>query len=226
MFGFRPVIAGVGMTVKFTPLLVAEQHTVTTTFPVVAPGGTGTVMLVSLQVVGLVAVPLKATELIPCVAPKFVPAMVTTVPAGPDVGFRLVIFGVTWKIAPLLAKPLTVTTTLPVVAPEGTGTTMVVLFQLVGVALSPLKVTVLVPWVIPKPVPVIVTEVPGSPVLGLRVAMPGGTMKLTPLLAKPPTVTTTFPVVAPGGTKTTMLDVLQLETLGARVPLKVTVLVP
>jgi len=225
--GFKLVMFGGGIvTVKSTPLLAAEQHTVTTTFPVEAPAGNGTVMLVSLQVVGLVAVPLKVTELIPCVAPKFVPAMVTNVPTGAAVGFRLVIFGVTRKVPPLLAKPLTVTTTLPVVAPAGTGATMVVLFQLVGVALSPLKVTVLVPWVAPKPVPVIVTEVPGGPVLGLKVATVGTTVKLPPLLAMPPTVTTTFPVVAPGGTKTTMLDALQLEKLGARVPLKVTVLVP
>jgi len=215
------------LTVNGTPLLAAEQHTVTTTFPVVAPTGTGTVMLVSLQVVGLVAAPLKETELIPCVAPKFVPAMVTNVPTGPDVGFRLVIFGVTRKVPPLLlAKPLTVTTTLPVVAPAGTGATMMELFQLVGVALSPLKVTVLVPWVVPKPIPVIVTGVPGGPVLGLKMAMVGATVKLTPLLPMPPTVTTTFPVVAPGGTKTTMLVALQLDRLGAKVPLKVTVLVP
>ena len=79
---------------------------------------------------------------------------------------------------------------------------------------------------VPKPVPVIVTEVPGGPVLGLKMAMVGATVKLTPLLATPPTVTTTFPVFAPGGTKTTMLDALQLIGTDARVPLKATVLVP
>src|SRR5260370_40069479 len=103
---------------------------------------------------------------------------------------------------------------------------MVVLFQLVGVALSPLKVKVLAPWVVPKPVPGIVTAVPGSPVLGLKMAMVGATVKLTPLLAMPPTVTITFPVVAPGGTKTPMPDALQLIGTGARAPLKVTVIVP
>ena len=36
------------------------------------------------------------------------------------------------------------------------------------------------------------------------------TVKLTPLLATPPTVTSTFPVVAPVGTVTTMLVALQL----------------
>ena len=38
---------------------------------------------------------------------------------------------VTVKLMPLLARVLTVTTTLPVVAPEGTGTTMLVADQLV-----------------------------------------------------------------------------------------------
>jgi len=46
---------------------------------------------------------------------------------------------------PLLAIPLTVTTTLPVVAPLGTVTTIPVGLQLVAVAAVPLKVAVLVP---------------------------------------------------------------------------------
>jgi len=45
----------------------------------------------------------------------------------------------------LLATLFTVTTTLPVVAPLGTGTVMLVSSQLVGVAVTPLKVMVLVP---------------------------------------------------------------------------------
>jgi len=52
---------------------------------------------------------------------------------------------VTVKLTPLLATPPTVMTTLPVVAPVGTGTAMLVAPQLVGVAAVPLKVTVLVP---------------------------------------------------------------------------------
>jgi len=41
-------------TVKLTPLL-ATPSTLMTTFPVVAPAGTGATMLVSLQLVGVVA---------------------------------------------------------------------------------------------------------------------------------------------------------------------------
>ena len=229
--GFKLVIPGPGaVTVKFTPLL-ATPPTVTTTFPVVAPVGTGTTMLVAVQLVAVVPVPLNLTVLVPWVAPKFTPVIVTVAPTNPDVGFRLVILGpgaVTVKLTPLLAAPPTVTTTLPVVAPAGTGTTMLVTVQLVGVAAIPLNFTVLVPCVVPKFAPVIVTEVPRTPDVGVRLVMLGGgtvTVKLIPALATPPTVTTTFPVVAPAGTFTATLVALQLVGVAA-IPLNLTVLVP
>jgi hypothetical protein len=132
--------------VKFAPLL-ATPLTVTTTFPVVAPVGTGTAIEVALQIVGEALVPLKVTVLVPCVVPKFVPVMVTDVPTAPEVGLRFVMLGVgsTVKLAPALGTPLTVTTTLPEVAPLGTGAAIEVALQLVGVVVVPLKVTVLVP---------------------------------------------------------------------------------
>jgi hypothetical protein len=71
------------VTVKVEPLL-ATPPTVTTTGPEVAPVGTGTLMLVSLQLAGDAAVPLNVTVLEPCVAPKWLPVMVTAVPTGPD----------------------------------------------------------------------------------------------------------------------------------------------
>jgi len=71
--------------------------------------------------------------------------MVTEIPTGAEVGERLVMLGGTVKFMPLLAKPEAVTTTLPEAAPAGTGTTMLVGFQLVGVAGTPLKITVLLP---------------------------------------------------------------------------------
>jgi len=64
---------------------------------------------------------------------------------------------------------------------------MLVAFQLVGVAAAPLKVTVLVPWVKPKPVPVMVTDVPTGPEVGLKLVMFGVTLKGTPLLGVPAT---------------------------------------
>jgi hypothetical protein len=229
--GFKLATLGPGtVTVKLAPLL-ATPPAVTTTLPVVAPAGTGTTMLVALQVVVIADVPLNLTVLVPCVAPKFAPVIVTEVPTNPDVGFRLVTLGpgtVTVKFTPLLATPPIVTTTLPVVAPAGTGATMLAALQLVAVAAIPLNFIVLVPCVAPKFAPVIVTEVPNNPDVGFRLVMLGAgtvTVKLTPLLATPPTVTTTFPEVAPAGTAVPMLVALQLVAVAA-VPLNVTVLVP
>src|SRR5438876_11426930 len=102
------------VTVKFTPLL-ATPPTVTTTFPVVAPLGADATMLVALQLVVLAVVPLKVT--VP-VVPKLVPVMVTAVPTGPVVGFRLVMAGAdaaTALSSRMPAIPATVTTTFPVV---------------------------------------------------------------------------------------------------------------
>ena len=112
-----------GTTVKLTPLL-ATPPTVTTRGPVVAAIGTGTLMLVPVQFVGVAAVPLKVTELVPCDEPRFAPVIVTPSPTAPDVGLRLVMLGVdgiTVKLTRLLASPPTVTSTLPVIAPLGTG---------------------------------------------------------------------------------------------------------
>jgi hypothetical protein len=113
-----------------------------TTFPVVAPLGTVTAMLVELQLVVLADVPLKAT--VP-VVPKVVPVIVTADPTTPVLIDKLVMFGVTVKLFPLLATPLAFTTTFPVVAVPGTVTPMLVAFQLVTVAPIPLNVTVPVP---------------------------------------------------------------------------------
>src|SRR5882724_10891819 len=90
--GERLVIPGPDPTVNMIPLL-ATPFTVTTTGPVVAPVGTGATIDVALQLVGVAGVPLNVTVLVPCVAPKFVPEIVTDVPITPDVGFKLVMVG-------------------------------------------------------------------------------------------------------------------------------------
>ncbi len=184
----RLVIVGEGSTVNGAPLLLAPP-TVTTTFPVLAPAGTGATICVALQLVGVATVPLKLTVLDPCVAPKFVPVIVTEAPSAPEVGDKLVMFGAatTVKLTPLLFTPLACTMTLPVVAPLGTGTAIDVALQLVGVATVPLKLTVLDPCVAPKFVPVIVTEAPTAPEFGDRLVTVGAatTVKLTPLLFTP-----------------------------------------
>jgi hypothetical protein len=50
-------------------------------------------MLVATQLVGVAAVPLNVTVLVPCDAPKFTPVTVTEVPTGPDSGLRLLMVG-------------------------------------------------------------------------------------------------------------------------------------
>ena len=84
----------------------------------------------------------------------------------------------TVKVAEFLVPaPGTETTTgiAPSATPPGTGATMLVLLQLVGVVEIPPKVTVLVPCVVPNPVPAIVTGVPIGPDAGVRLVMAGAT---------------------------------------------------
>src|SRR5260370_15498439 len=82
-----------------------------------------------------------------------------------------------WSIEkgePLLTCPNTVTTTLPVVAPTGTVTVMLVALQaLAAAAAVPLKVTVLDPCAVPKLVPVMVIDAPTVPAFWLRLVMVG-----------------------------------------------------
>jgi hypothetical protein len=218
-----------GVSVKVAPLL-ATPATVNTTGPgpSATPDGTSATTLVLLQLRTVPATLLNVTTLDPCVAPKFTPVIVTEVATGPETGERLEILGGTVNKTPLLATPLAFTMTFPVVAPAGTGATMLPAPQAVGVANMPLKVTVLKPCVVPKFAPVMVTDVPTCPDGGVRppILGAGTTVKLTPLLATPPAaVTTTLPVVAPFGTEATMLVSLQLVTV-ACVPLNFAVPFP
>jgi hypothetical protein len=185
---------GVAVTVKTLALLAVTPPTVTTTFPVVAPTGTGTTRLVADHIVGVATVPLNRTALLPCAAPKLVPAIVTTVPTAPLAGVRLVMLGgdpSTVNGTPLLGTPPTVTVTAPLVAPLGTEATMRVAVQLEVVATVPLKRTLL-PDIVPKFVPLIVTAVPTAPLVGVLVVMMGviGPLALvTMTLSRVPVVT-------------------------------------
>ena len=224
--GDKPVIPGV--TVKLCELL-ATPFTVTTT-PTTAGVkllGTVTTTLVADQLVAVATVPFKVTVLVPWAVPKSVPVMVSEVPIGPEVGERLVMLGMTVKLAVLLETPFTVTTTLtePGARLVGTETTKAVALQLDGETALPLKVTVLEPWFAPNPLPAMVSEAPMGAGLGEIPVMITGTVKLTALLASPPTVTTTLPEVAATGTVAMILVSPQL-LMAAAAPLKVTVFVP
>jgi len=106
------------------------------------------------------------------------PEIVIDVPAGPDVGDIPVMTGdgTTVNKTPLLALPLTVTTVFPVVAPVGTTATIVPAFQNeIVVAVVPLNLTVLVPWLEPNLLLAIVMEAPTAPTFGDRLVMVGPT---------------------------------------------------
>jgi hypothetical protein len=214
-------------TVNGWPLL-ASPPAVSTTLPVVAPAGTTATTDLSDALLTVAAVPLNVTVgVVANPAIKLVPVIVTEVPAAPSVGDRLVIAGISVKAAVLLATPPTVTITgsLPATPFPVATATIDVLLQLVIVATYPLNVTVLVPCVAPKFVPVIVTGLPTAAEVGDKLLMmgyaEGVTVNATPLLATPATVTTTLPVVAPAGTTAT-IDVLLELVIEAAVPLNFT----
>ena len=92
----------------------------------------------------------------------------------------------------------------PIVALVGTWTVIEVALQLEAVAaVTPLNLTVLAPWLAPKFVPVMVTEVPTAPPPGVNDVIVGGgkTVKVPLLVAVPPgVVTVMLPLVAVEGT--------------------------
>jgi len=100
---------------------------------------------------------------------KLVPVIVTTVFASPDVGeIELIVGGYKYvKIGPIAEPVLQVTVTTPVLPPEGTIATSLVVVELVTVAMTPLNLTELVEIEFPKLVPLIVTEIFAVPAVGL-----------------------------------------------------------
>jgi len=179
---------------------------VTLILPVVAPVGTVAVICVAEFTVKVVALTLlKLTAVAPV---KPVPVMVTTVPTGPEVGVNEVIVmqeEATVKSVALVpvATPV-VTVIFPVVA--ATGTTALIWVGLapeVMVAVVPLNLTV--PGLVDESkrfVPVIVTDVPTCPQVGVNEVMVGAqvpglaTVKFVELVAtgRSPLSTTIGPV--------------------------------
>ena len=123
-----------------------------------------------------------------------VPDTVAPFPGAVIVTAGAVVSAVTVKVTPLLATPPTVTTTLPVVAPLGTGATMLVALQLVGVAAAPLNLAVLLPWVAPKFAPLMVTDAPSNPAVGLNPVILGALLVLLTVTTTPALVAVLFDV--------------------------------
>ena len=181
---------------KLAALLVVPPGVVTEILPLVAPEGTVAVIFVEEFTLKVAATPLNVTE---DALLKVAPLMTTLAPACPDVGEKLVMVGVTRKLAALVARPAgLVTLILPVVAPDGTLTVIWVgELMMKAVVVVLLKVTTLA---VSKLVPVMSTELPGTPLPGLNPVIVGVriTVKLAALVAVPAEVVTVIlPEVVP-----------------------------
>jgi hypothetical protein len=212
-------------TVKLAVLVPVPPGVVTEIGPVVAPLGTVAVICVAeLTVYDVAATPLNLTAVAPV---KFVPVMTTDVPTGPLVGVKLVIVGapdVTVKTGVLPVPPWFCTAMKPVVAPVGTVAVSWLLFETVNVvaAVTPFeKRTENVPQ---RFDPLIVTELPTAPVVGLTVKPVGATdglttSKLEALVAFPDGASTAMvPSTAPAGTVAVMTESEFTTNPGAFVP--------
>jgi hypothetical protein len=149
------------VTVKVVDEVAAPLGVVTEIFPVVAAAGTVVVICVALATLKVAAEPLKATAVAPV---KFVPPIVTLVPAAPLEGEKLVIVGagdVTVKaLVELAVPPGAVTINMPLVAFAGTVAVICVALETVKVADAPLKERAVAPV---RFDPVMVMLVPGGP---------------------------------------------------------------
>src|SRR5439155_20198203 len=160
------------VTGKLPALVAVPPGVVTWIGPLVAPLGTVAVIWVLVFTVKLAAALLKkVTEVAPV---KLVPLIVTWVPTGPLVGVKELIVGgeaVTVKLPALVAVPPGAVTLIdPEVAPLGTVAVIWVLVFTVKLAAVPLKATAVAPV---KLVPVMVTEVPTGPLVGVNEVIVG-----------------------------------------------------
>jgi hypothetical protein len=136
--------------------------------------GTVAVICVGELTVKVALTNLSVTDVAPV---KFVPVIVTVEPTGPLVGEKLVIVGagvtlVTVNVAVLVAVPPgAVTLHFPLAAPEGTETVIFVAELTVNDALREPSFTAVAPV---KFVPLIVTEVPTGPLVGVKLETVGG----------------------------------------------------
>jgi hypothetical protein len=217
------------VTVKLLAEVVVPLEVVTVTLPVVVPVATVAVIWVALFTVKAEAVwPLNATDDTPL---KLVPVIKTAVPTGPLPGFNAEMVGgggLTVKLLLERALPTgVVTVILPVVVPLATMAVIwVVLLTVKLAAAVELKFTELVPV---KFVPVIVTEVPATPLVGVKPEIVGGsvTVKLAAEVAVPPAVVTVIlPVVEPLATKAVTWVALSTEKVPAAFPLNFTAVAP
>lgn len=119
LVGVKLIMVGVGNTLKSVALVMVIPLVLIDIFPVDAPVGTVTDILVALEEFTMAATPLKVTD---GVEPKLEPLMEIVAPMAPLVGekFKIVGVGSTVKIEVVNVIPFTSIEISPVVAPEGT----------------------------------------------------------------------------------------------------------
>ena len=141
-------------------MLVAVPSSVVTVMgPLGAPTGTAVVTVPELLTVNVAGCPLNETAVAPV---KFVPVIVTPVPAGPVAGAKELMAGVIVKRVVVTKGPPGVVMVMgPVVAPVGTVVVIVPEASTVKAAATPLNETAVAPVK-----PVIVTPVPEGPKIG------------------------------------------------------------
>jgi len=179
LLGAKLLITGGGRMVKLVLLLATCPPTFIVIGPVLAPLGTATLSCVDVAPEKTDAdSPLIVTLSFAAIVLKLVPLIWTASPAEPEVGLKLVIVGAgTVKLDPLVpVSPPTVTESVPVVAPLGTVATSFVVVALVIVAVTPLNFTVSLAAVALKLLPLIVTDVPTTPLVGLKLVIDGATV--------------------------------------------------
>jgi len=215
--------------VKFEELVAVPPGVVTVILPVVAPGGSVAITLLSFTNVNAADDPLNRTALTPV---KWFPLIVTRVPATPPEGEKPLMVGallpVTVKLEELVAVPPGVVSVIrPVVAPVGTVAVTLPSFTKTNAAEVPLNRT---PLTAVKWFPLIVTDAPIAPLDGEKLLMVGALLELTvkfAVLVVVPDVVVSwiFPVVAPDGTVVvTCASDWKLNV--AEVPLNLTPLTP
>lgn len=216
------------VTVKLPDEVPVPAGVVTVTFPVVVAAATVAVIWVALFTVKLAAaLPLNATVVVPL---KFVPVITTDVPTGPLPGFTAVIVGAatTVKLPLEIALPTgVVTVTCPVVVPFATDAVIcVALFTVKLEAAVALNFTAVAPV---KFVPVITTDVPTTPLVGVKLVIVGELVivKLLAESALPAAVVTViFPVLVPLATVAVICVSLFTVKLEAAVELNLTTVAP
>jgi len=219
--GEKPVMVGVGNTLKLFALTMVKPLVVTEILPFVAPAGTIVVMLLAVEEVTRAATPLKNTS---GVEPKFVPEIITVAPMAALAGLKLLMVGVdnTVKLSTLVTvTPFTSMDIGPVAAPGGTRVSTLDAVAEVMVADTPVKER---DGEEMKLEPETFTTVPTAPLVGVKpvITGDGNTIKFELLLIVTPfTVIEIGPVDAPAGTVVDMLPVLD-EFTKAGVPLKET----